>query len=941
MIHLFCKNKLIIFIVVSILIVGVYETRNPMNVNGRYNSSKFAIHSSDKIVEDADEFLEGTMDKLTLDGEQLTLDKESEDDFWKKMSNESFTPKQRSVFSYAYNSQNAKMICFGGIDPWSYPAGMAQTIVYDLKTKSWALMNPVPSPSVRHRTSMVYASNSDKVILYSGYNYASMLTDTWSYDLVTNNWTNMNPSANPGGRYLHSMAYDSNFDNLILFGGYGSGGIKSSTWAYNLTTNTWTNLNPVMFPSARKSHSMVYDTNSGKVILFGGDGSWTVSNLPLNDTWIYDPATNNWTNMNPVSKPNARIGHSMAYDEDSGKVILFGGYNGSFHFNDTWIYDLTTNNWTKMNPVTKPNARFFHGLVYSADINKTLLFGGSDNPDVYGAGYNSYRDTWTYDLTANDWTQVFSDTPAPSHSHSMAYGADSDQALLFGGYDGTYYDDTWVFNVTTNNWTNMNPLEKPSARYGHSLVYDIGSDKEILFGGYNGSYLSDTWVYNRTPNTWTQMNPPTTPGARFGHSMVYATSSGKVLLFGGYDGSNHRDETWIYDLAANNWTQIHPVMKPPKSSHHSMVYAANTNEVILFGGTNGTYFDNTWVFDLITNSWTQMYPAEKPSARSDHSMAYNPISKNLILFGGYNGSYFNDTWTYDLTANNWTHKILPISPNTRFDHSMVFLADRVVLFGGYDGKNLGDTWIYVENTYHQNGTFLSRLTNLKVTLVITGEFTWKPETQPTGTGLKFQLGLSNTTKDEDFQYSNYHTADFQFSGVASCLKYRIVFESDINQYSSPVLERINITFSFKVPSVPSAPQNLSAIPGEGFVELSWTPPITDSGSVVMRYHIYRGTTSGQYIFLGISTSTTFKDTTTIGGTTYYYVVTGINTIGESNVSNEVSALPAAFSTSETTTQLTTITQTTTKSESTIFPGVLTILVILSTLVVVTRKHNKK
>ncbi len=964
------KNRIIIIVVVSLLILGTFEIPNLMGVShssessndfqrtfqgsiknsiGRVNQENnpnLAIHSSDIITEDVDEFLEGTMDNLIINEDQLlSLDKESVNDFWRKMRTGTIAPTGRSMFSYAYNSQNAKTILFGGLDPYSYPAGMAQTLVYDLDAKNWIQMNPATSPSVRHRHSMAYASNSDKVILYGGYNYASILPDTWSYDYVTNNWTNMNPATNPGSRYYHSIAYNSHFDNVILFGGF-SLGLPSTTWAYNLTANNWTNMNPVSKPSGRYSHSMVYAANSGKIILFGGDGQWG-GYLPLNDTWIYDQTMNNWTNMNPVSRPNARFGHSMVYDAVSDKVILYGGYNGSSHFNDTWVYDLTTNNWTKMNPVSKPNARYYHGLVYTADSGKTVLFGGSDTHG-YSGGMNHYSDTWTYDLTTNRWVEAFPVTPIPRHRHSMAYDVNSDQAILFGGFDAKYFDDTWMYNVTANNWTNMNPVTKPSARDGHSMVYDVGSEEVILFGGYDGSYLSDTWVYNLTPNTWTQMNPLTMPKARSGHSMVFTASSGKVILFGGYDGSSYMDDTWIYYLTTNTWTQITPTTKPPNSSRHSMVYDDNSDKVILFGGTNGTYLDSTWIFDLATNSWNQTYPANKPSARSDHSMIYNPNSNKSLLFGGNDGSYLNDTWTYDLTTNIWVQKTPLTLPNNRFCHSMVYIAgsDRVILFGGYDSKSLGDTWVYVGSTFHQSGTFSSRLSCFKDILRITGEFNWTPLTQPPGTELRVQLGLSNTTKDEDFQYSSYYTSDFTFYGSGLYLKYRVVFESDINQSYSPVLRRVNIYYSSDVPSVPSAPQSLSATSGPGFVELSWSPPIKDGGYAIVRYHIYRGTTpgntSGQYMFLGISTSTKFNDTTVIGGTNYYYVVTAINAIGESNLSNEVSALPTSASTSEPITQISsTTTQTTIESQSTMSPGVLTVLVILCTFVVFTRKVNRR
>lgn len=70
------------------------------------------------------------------------------------------------------------------------------------------------------------------------------------------------------------------------------------------------------------------------------------------------------------------------------------------------------------------------------------------------------------------------------------------------------------------------------------------------------------------------------------------------------------------------------------------------------------------------------------------------------------------------------------------------------------------------------------------------------------------------------------------------------------------------------------------------VILNWTAGTGDA-----TFCVYRGTVSGTYTKIGnCITATTFTDTTGIGGTKYFYVVTGVDTTGvESARSNEVSA----------------------------------------------------
>ena len=103
----------------------------------------------------------------------------------------------------------------------------------------------------------------------------------------------------------------------------------NDTWAYDPAANTWTDLEPAGdLPSARCGHAMVYDLGQRP-----GDPLWGVAARRcqhcFNDTWAYDPAANTWTELHPAGDlPSARNGHAMVYDSATGKVILFGGSGG-------------------------------------------------------------------------------------------------------------------------------------------------------------------------------------------------------------------------------------------------------------------------------------------------------------------------------------------------------------------------------------------------------------------------------------------------------------------------------------------------------------------------------------------------------------------------------------------------------------------------------------
>jgi fibronectin type 3 domain-containing protein len=94
-------------------------------------------------------------------------------------------------------------------------------------------------------------------------------------------------------------------------------------------------------------------------------------------------------------------------------------------------------------------------------------------------------------------------------------------------------------------------------------------------------------------------------------------------------------------------------------------------------------------------------------------------------------------------------------------------------------------------------------------------------------------------------------------------------------------------------TAPAAP-TLTAASAAGGVDLSWTAP-ADGGSAITGYQVLRSTSTGtESLLTTLPTGTTsYSDTATTSGTTYYYQVAAVNSIGVGDPSNEVSATPAS------------------------------------------------
>jgi fibronectin type 3 domain-containing protein len=88
---------------------------------------------------------------------------------------------------------------------------------------------------------------------------------------------------------------------------------------------------------------------------------------------------------------------------------------------------------------------------------------------------------------------------------------------------------------------------------------------------------------------------------------------------------------------------------------------------------------------------------------------------------------------------------------------------------------------------------------------------------------------------------------------------------------------------------PAAPSGLLATAANAQVSLTWSASATASS-----YNVKRGTTSGgPYTTISSPTATHFTDTGLTNGTTYFYVVSALNSTGESANSAQASATPVA------------------------------------------------
>src|SRR5437879_4793138 len=74
------------------------------------------------------------------------------------------------------------------------------------------------------------------------------------------------------------------------------------------------------------------------------------------------PRSPSWIQLSPATSPPPRSYLAMTYDPASGKVIMFGGFDGTGYLNDTWTFDGTS--WSRVQTSVSPPARAASQMAY-------------------------------------------------------------------------------------------------------------------------------------------------------------------------------------------------------------------------------------------------------------------------------------------------------------------------------------------------------------------------------------------------------------------------------------------------------------------------------------------------------------------------------------------------------------------------------------------------
>ncbi|KAL1712368.1 hypothetical protein EV715DRAFT_278035 [Schizophyllum commune] len=247
----------------------------------------------------------------------------------------------------------------------------------------------------------------------------------------------------------------------------------------------------------------------------------------------------------PSPSPFPRYGHVVPTVSTSpaGDMYIFGGLVRDAARNDLYIVSSKDISATLVQTGGEvPSPRVGHAAALVSNV--MIVWGGDTRQD---ASQPQDDGLYLLNLVSREWSHVSTHGQGPvgryGHAATMVgsrffvFGGQVDTQFMndfFGGTDGQYhYNDTWSYDTTTRQWSELTCIGFiPSPREGHSAA--VVDDVIYVFGGrgVDGKDLGDLAAFKISNQRWYMFqNMGPAPSSRSGHAM--ASVGTRVFVLGG------------------------------------------------------------------------------------------------------------------------------------------------------------------------------------------------------------------------------------------------------------------------------------------------------------------------------------------------------------------------------------------------------------------------
>ena len=383
-------------------------------------------------------------------------------------------------------------------------------------------------------------------------------------------------------------------------------------------------------------------------------GPYDFSSIPDN-TWVklnpdlYDHNGNLITEFpwNPYS--------GMVYNSDSGTILMFGGGgHGNREGNDVWEFNISRNEW-RQHYAPEPEENY---PTQSGEIghDRESYLAALHNGEWWPPGSTKMGRPWTshsYDQLA--WDPINHEMIFYGPNFCFGYNTNYYQQA---GYSYAYnpVTKTWSFINQKLGSDYAKPGDIVKVQMGAMEYYP--PTQEIIFRQHGMR------AYNVTNRTWDTNAISLPSGRSFSDSvMVYDNINQQLLMYSSENyNSEPRAELWAYHPETKTFEQLALDSISPPGGPSGAAFDSLNGVMIIWGEGDTGDFHPTWAYDTRTDQWTKMNPPSEPTAskRQGHvfgHMAYDPVHNVVIMING-DGT----TWAYRYASSNSPNQVDTTSP---------------------------------------------------------------------------------------------------------------------------------------------------------------------------------------------------------------------------------------------------------------------------------------
>jgi hypothetical protein len=259
-------------------------------------------------------------------------------------------------------------------------------------------------------------------------------------------------------------------------------------------------------------------------------------------------------------KPRGGLPPDMTYDSKRKLLVLYGeGELRSRKAGNLFALDLERLAFSRVHPKMEQA----DGKSWPLISNRGHLISYDPENDLYWAG-----PAWAFDPQARRWKPATApkDLCFDPFVH-WAYDPDGKRFFSVAWTvvaDGASSSFFLPKAGTAERQPNAPQLPRRTYLDG-GLAYDRRNRAFVLFGGsdYPAGVHNDTWLYSPAAKAWRQARPAVSPPGRYFHKLVWHDQLEALVLFGGHSGKEWLNDLWVYEAAADRWTEVRVPGAPP------------------------------------------------------------------------------------------------------------------------------------------------------------------------------------------------------------------------------------------------------------------------------------------------------------------------------------------------------------------------------------------